>query len=205
MSLDERQDKRHQHGRNALLALGCALMTAVATPAHAAESVYAALDLDACAVLDQSEEGASVLLQCDGLPGYPVFASEGDLRFDVDFGARNDVWESFGPFNSIHDTVEWRVAAGDPHAAILRYFIDTGMTGGPDDKGQVLVVSKVGTQGAPGCVVALVDVAVEQANGVARGAAAMAPDFACGASQPVAIGPTSSFAFSFTNMRPEGE
>lgn len=174
-------------------------------PAHAAESIYTSLDLDACTILSQSEEGGSVSLRCEGLPGYPVFAAEGDLRFDIDYGVANQFWQSFGPFNAPGDTVEWRVHDGEPFATIARYFIDTGMTGGPEDKGQVLVVSRVGTQNAPGCVVALVDAKVEQANGVARGTAAMASDFPCDAAQPVAIGPAGSFAFSFNNMRPEGE
>jgi len=173
--------------------------------AGAAESVYTTLDLDACAVLAQDRESGGIALQCEGLPGYPVFASEGDLRFDVDFGVPNERWESFSPFNAINDVVEWRVTDGEPHAAILRYLIDTGVTGGPEDKGQVLVVSSVGREGTPGCVVALVDAAIEQANGVARGAAAMAPLFACGTHAPVAIGPEGSFAFSFSGMAPEGQ
>ena len=79
------------------------------------------------------------------------------------------------------------------------------MTGGPEDKGQALVVSRVGTDAAPGCVVAVVDAKVEQANGVARGAAAMAPRFACGTDMPVAIGPEDSFARSFNSIVPEGQ
>ncbi|MFX3680689.1 MAG: hypothetical protein ACN6I5_05670 [Hyphomicrobiales bacterium] len=187
----------------ALLLAGVWLLAAGHT--HAAESVYTTLDLDACAVLDQDDESGGISLQCDGLPGHPVFASEGDLRFDVDYGVPNDRWESFGPFNSVGETVEWRVADGEPHAAILRFFIDTGMTGGPEDKGQALVVSRVGTDAAPGCVVAVVDAKVEQANGVARGAAAMAPRFACGTDMPVAIGPEDSFARSFNSIVPEGQ
>lgn len=187
----------------ALLSAGACLVAA--GPAHAAESVYTTLDLDACAVLAQDRESGGIALQCEGLPGHPVFASEGDLRFDVDYGAPNTRWESFGPFNSIHDTVEWRVADGVPHAAILRFFVDMGMTGGAEDKGQALVVSKVGTDTAPGCVVAVVDAQVEQANGVARGAAAMAPRFACGSDAPVAIGPEGSFAHSFHSIVPEGQ
>lgn len=178
---------------------------AAAGSAHAAESVYTTLDLDACAVLDQDDESGGISLQCDGLPGHPVFVSEGDLRFDVDYGVPNERWESFGPFNAINETVEWRVADGVPHAAILRFFIDTGMTGGPEDKGEALVVSRVGTEAAPGCVVAVIDAKVEQANGVARGAAAMATRFACGADMPVGVGPEDSFAHSFNSIVPEGQ
>lgn len=189
----------------AAMTLAGGLGLAVVASAGAAESVYTKLDLDACVVLDQDEESGGVLLQCDGLPGYPVFASEGDLRFDVDYGVQNETWQSFSPFNSIGDTIEWRVADGEPHAAILRFFIDTGMTGGALDKGQVLVVSSVGGESAPGCVVALVDAEAEQPNGVARGAAAMARHFDCASDAPVAIGPEDSFAFSFSGMRREGQ
>lgn len=181
------------------------MMAATATlPALAAQSAYTKLDLDACVVLEQDEESGGVRLFCSGYGDVPIFVSEGDLRFDVDYGAPNEIWESFSSFNSINETVEWRIHDGHPHAAILRFFIDTGMTGTDEDTGQILVVSKVGSEGAPGCVVALVDVSIEQANGVARGAAAMAENFSC-EDQPVAIGPPDSFAFSFNNMRPEGE
>jgi hypothetical protein len=191
-----------QHAATLLLAGACLLAVG---QAHAAESVYTTLDLDACAVLAQDRESGGILLQCEGMPDYPVFASEGDLRFDVDYGVQNNIWQSFGPFNSINETVEWRVADGVPHAAILRFFIDTGMTGGAEDKGEALVVSRVGTDTAPGCVVAVVDAKVEQANGVARGAAAMAARFDCGTDMPVAVGPEGSFAHSFNSIVPEGQ
>lgn len=172
----------------------------------AAESVYTGLDLDACTVLATDEESGGIALRCPGYRGAPVFVSEGDLRFDVDFGVPNDQWASFGPFNSIHDTVEWRVTDGRPVAAILRFFLDTGMTGGPDDKGQVLLVSKVGGENSPGCAIAAVDVnTVEQPNSVARGAAAMASRIDCGTGAPVAIGAEESFAYSLSGVRPEGQ
>ena len=195
---------RRLPGAAQIAALAIAFCSASYMEASSAESAYTTLDLDACVVLEQDEESGGVRLVCDGYDGVPVYVSEGDLRFDVDYGAPNDIWESFGPFNSINDTIEWRVAGARPHAAILRFFLDTGLTGTAADRGEVLVVAKVGAPDAPGCVVALVDAAVEQANGVARGAAAMAPGFACG-TQPVAIGPDSSFALSFNNMRPEGQ
>ena len=178
-------------------------MIAVVASAHAAESVYTKLDLDACTVLERHEEFASVRMVCEGYANNPVYVSEGDLRFDVDYGIENALWESFGPFNSLGDTIEWRVQGDWVYAAILRYFIDTGMTGGPEDKGQALVVSKVSDGASPGCVVAVVDAAVEQANGVARGAAAMAGRFRCG-DPTIAIGPQDSFVFSFTGAVDEG-
>jgi hypothetical protein len=64
-----------------------------------------------------------------------------------------------------------------PIATILRWFIDAGDESSP---GQVLVVSKVGTD-RPGCVVAYVDaLANADANALAREAAdRMAPGVDC--------------------------
>ena len=52
-------------------------------------------------------------------------------------------------------------------------------------------MSLVGTESEPGCVVGVVDAAAEQANGVARGLAAMAPSFDC-AIDPVVVLPGAS-------------
>lgn len=178
-----------------LAATFLAVASASADSALSAESTYTKLDLGACETLSQSEEGGSVSLKCAGLPGYPVFVSEGDLRFDVDFGVANDEFATFGAFNTIGDTVEWRVNDGVPSAAILRFRLDSGITGTDEDRGEVLLVSKVGKDGAPGCAMAAVDVKTnEQPNAVARGAAAMAARFECGTDMPVAIGADGSFA-----------
>ena len=171
--------------------------------AHAADSFYTDLDLDACTVVATDEESGGVDLVCPGFGDWPVFVAEGDLRMDVDFGEKNDNFQTFGPFNYVHEVVEWRVEDGLPHAAILRFFLESGM--GDDDKGQVLLVSKVGYPGEPGCPVGMVDaLTVEQANGVARGMAAMALSFDCEADRPVAIGAPDGYAFTFTGAVAEG-
>ncbi len=172
---------------------------------HAAESAYTDLDIDACTVLSrQEEEGGSVEMRCPGYRDVPVFFSEGDLRADVDFGASDGVFSTFGAFNNIAGKIEWRHAAGKPFAAILRYNISTGTNEGA--KGDVLLVAKVGRKGAPGCPVAVVDVStVQQANGVARGAAALAPKFDCKTDKPIAIGAANSLAETFTQAVAEGE
>lgn len=189
--------------RSLVAALLFLAATLSVSPSHAAESIYTKLDLDACTVLERHEDHASVRMVCEGHANHPVYITEGDLRFDVDYGIENSLWESFGPFNTLGETIEWRVQDGWVYAAILRYFLDTGMTGGAEDKGQALVVSKVSDGSAPGCVVAVIDAAVEQANGVARGAAAMAGRFRCG-DPTIAIGPEGSFVFSFTGAVSEG-
>jgi len=70
---------------------------------------YSSLDLDACERLDSGEEW--VQLKCAGHAGVDVYVSAGDLRYDVDFGAPNDQWESLTGFNEPGSTVEWRMAA----------------------------------------------------------------------------------------------
>jgi len=171
---------------------------AMSTPAAATDSVYTRLDLRVCKVLKRYEDSGGVRSVCEGHDGIPVYVSEGDLRFDVDYGVANDIWESFGPFNHVGDTVEWRIGNNGPFATILRFFLDSGVTGTPEDKAQILVVSKVGTAAAPGCVIGAVDAAEEQANGVARGLAAMHAHFVCGTDAPVAIGPDGSLATSLS-------
>lgn len=149
------------------------LAAAAAGPAWA-QSTYTTLDLEACEVLKVYEEGGGVDLRCDGHAGNDVFVSEGDGRMDVDFGIRNDAFQTFSAFSTVGTTVEWMQDEGGVQAAAIRFLIDVD-----GRKAEALVVSKVGTGGAPGCVVALVDAAADQANGTARGLGAMAKFFDC--------------------------
>ncbi len=162
---------------------------AVAVPAAAAgDSVYTKFDLGQCKVIREQEEGQSVELECPGHHGLVVYATEGDLRFDVDYGAPDGRWDSFGPFNSPHTTIEWRVTNGTPLAAIHRFFLDTG-EGDAARKKQVLKISKVGSASKPGCPIAYVDASAHKnANLLARGAADMAPAFDCATDKPVIVG-----------------
>ncbi|MEM9278670.1 MAG: hypothetical protein AAGA76_08855, partial [Pseudomonadota bacterium] len=87
---------------------------------HAAESVYTTLDLDKdCVFHSEYEQGASAY--CSGYKGYPVHFSEGDLRQMVRFGHLRSLlgqWESFGQFNRVGETIEWRLENNRPYAAI---------------------------------------------------------------------------------------
>lgn len=190
-------------GAAALAGLVC---LAIPAAANAAESAYTKLDLEACEILKDYEEGGGFDAKCAGYKDVPVFVSEGDARMDVDYGVANDEFETFGPFSNIGETVEWRLdGGGNPFAAIIRFYLDQGVTGGPEDKAQVLVVSSVGTADGPGCVTAVVDAAVDQANGAARGAAAFALRHRCGTDAPIVIGPPDSFAFSMGGAVEEGQ
>lgn len=156
--------------------------------ASAAESVYTKLDLEnGCVFHSEYELGASAY--CEGHKGYPVHFSEGDLRQMVRFGHIADLggqWESFGQFNHVNDTIEWRLLDGKPQATILRWFIENSDDNGDYTKeleGQVLVISTVGDHETPrSCVVGYVDArANSDANLIARRVAdEVAPAFRCG-------------------------
>ncbi len=153
--------------------------------ATAAESVYTKLVFDSCVSLDSNPQGAR--LQCSGLGGYGVTFQEGDLRQAVQFGhvGTAGVFETFGVFNRVNDTIEWRLDdKGVPMATILRWFLEHP----GDETGQVLVVSRIGQPGdAAACVVGYVDAkANSNANVMARVVAdGLAGGFRCGIDQPV--------------------
>ncbi|RYE11064.1 MAG: hypothetical protein EOP22_02540 [Hyphomicrobiales bacterium] len=165
-----------------LALLVTAALVLAAAPARADGYFHTPLDLDACDVIKTYEAGGADL-RCDGYGGFDVFVSEGDARTDVDFGVNNDRFQTFSAFNGIGQTVEWLETENGVEAATIRFLIDVD-----GRKAQALVVSKIGLADTPGCVVGIVDAAVEQANGVARGLAALAPLFDC-ASDPIAIVP----------------
>lgn len=149
-------------------------------------STYSTLDLDKCKLVDEeTEEGTSAEWQCGGFGDTPLIIEEGDGRFDVDAGTKNEAFETIGAFNSLGDNVEWRLNNGVPFAIIFRYQDAT-----EEAKGRtVLAVEKVGSAGAPGCRVAQVAGDVPDANQVARDLAdSNAADFACGTSELAVVG-----------------
>lgn len=156
----------------------------ISLPAGAAEfvSAYTDVDLDACEMISSDEVGAT--WACEGLDGYPVVISEGDLRMTVSYGenAMDEVAMSqgFGPFNRLGAKMEWLAPADDPDnpvATILRWYLQKGE--GPGES-QILVV----TQLEPGavCQVAWIDATANpNANEMARDAAEeLVGGFDCG-------------------------
>ncbi|HJZ42545.1 MAG TPA: hypothetical protein VJ233_02380 [Hyphomicrobiaceae bacterium] len=138
------------------------------------KSLYTTIDLKACKRIKRHRDGGS--WRCDGLPGYPVFIAEGDLRQFVSAGAdaekRRAATQTLGAFNSIFErgsdraTIEWRFdRRGErqiPYAIIVRFH-----TSSDERKGDVLVVSKVSASEA--CHVAYIDaLANEDAIALAR-------------------------------------
>ena len=171
---------------------GLAMLAAlVGTGTARAESVYTTLDLDTCDILETYEDGGYDA-QCPGYEGIPVFVSEGDARVEVDYGRRNEAFESFSAFNSAGETVEWYLGDNGPSAAILRFLIDVD-----GRSAQALVVSSIGSDASPGCVVGVVDGSEDQANGIARGIAAMAHHFDCTSDLAAVIAASDSLVSDF--------
>ncbi|MEM1364968.1 MAG: hypothetical protein AAGH82_04365 [Pseudomonadota bacterium] len=182
-----------------------AFLSSAAAQDATPQSAYTKLNLDACTLIEEFEEGMGASLECPeaGFGGTTVYAAEGDLRWSLGFGEQPESWTSFAPFNSLGTTIEWRYHGDSPpHAAILRFFLDSGdpETG----KAQALVVHKVLHFGGGSCPIAIVDASVEQANGVARGAAALASTLDCATHTPIYTGPGDSLANSFNGARIEG-
>ncbi len=117
------------------------LFTAVAlsAPAAAAEnaSAYTKIILDQCQQQppDPEDPLQSGVWWCEGYERMPVRVAEGDLRFLVSYGAdaANEIaaGQTLPAFNTIGDTLEWRLARGGdgalhPFATILRFFTNFG-------------------------------------------------------------------------------
>ncbi len=130
------------------------------------ESAYTDLNLEDCEVLETYEESGGMALRCEGYQGIPLYVTESDIRFDVDAGVPNDEWTTANrPFNSIGDTVEWRLQGGQPVAAILRYNFESG--GSPNVQSSELAVFTIGQEGDPGCLVDWVTADAEPSQNVA--------------------------------------
>jgi len=164
------------------------LATACGAPLAAAEDLashYTSAELKKCRKLGSTKVGGSdygAVWACPGAAGYTVVVSEDDLRTTVSIGSTPKAAsgepaasQGFGPFNSIHDTIEWRSrkGAGKPFAIIQRWIIsdnEKADRSGRPGRSSMLVVTRL----PPGavCHVAYVDVAANpDANVLARQAA----------------------------------
>ena len=172
-------------------ALAAALLQPCAASAEPV-SAYSKFDLgEGCVTIATDPMGGT--WQCPGYGGYPVVFSEGDLRQSVFYGHLGTwyaagAWASFGGFNHVGGTIEWRMAGagGPPLAAIQRWFVSDG-SGSGEETLQVLVISKVGQPGVgEACVAGYVDaLSNKDANVIARQVAdEVAPGFACRQTDP---------------------
>jgi hypothetical protein len=191
-----------------------AVLIATSIAALANDSAYTKIpdDIGVCETLFVDDEAGGGSWRCPGYKDYAVILAEGDLRMSVAYGELNtrslEAWQSFGIFNSIGNTVEWRLdSAGTPFATILRWKTD-GIDGDGNMNealgGQVLVVSKVGQPGnGEACVIGYVDARANgNANELARDAADQhGVSFSCATDQapwygirgPFAPEPSSSY------------
>lgn len=125
-------------------------------------SLYTAIDPGACR--PTAGGGSSGGRLCKGLPGYPVYVSEGAsgtyLSIGPDAAARRAARQTLKAFNRLSDkagqrsTIEWRFVVREqrpvPYATIVRYF-----TQDASGAGEVLVVTRVTEREA--CQVAYID------------------------------------------------
>ncbi len=127
-------------------------------------------------MIEQVEEGASVLWSCPGHGAVPLLVATGDGRFDVDAGVANEEWETLPAFNNPGPRVEWRLDGTAPVAIIYRL-----ISAAAEHPGSALFVETVGREGAPGCTVAIIHGALPDANARAREIAdRRAASFRCG-------------------------
>jgi hypothetical protein len=142
------------------------LVAAAAVPGaqaiHQIRSLYTVVDLGACKeVTNFSRRDA---LECDGLPGYPVYVFEDTRKVYLSVGsnasASRAAQQTLAAANTVFEpgtkrtTVEWRFIIRDgkpvPYATIIRYF-----TGEGSQRGEVLVIMRIA--GGEACHVAYVD------------------------------------------------
>lgn len=175
-----------------------ALIAVSATSSASAQentSAYTSVAFKGCQKFNVAKAGDDELgasFECKGLQGYAVVVTEDDLRMTVAIGQNRkhaqdqpSFAQGFGPFNSVHDTLEWRIGGKSkkPLATIQRWFIadnnDTGADNRPKTVG-LLVVTR--TPPGASCHVAYIDArANKDANLLARKAAdELAQKFDCG-------------------------
>jgi len=111
-------------------------------------SAYTKLDPKACKDVTPLDAGGyGGVSKCEGYDGIEVRVAEGDLRMFVSYGAdaakQTAAEQTLPQFNTIGDTLEWRLADGNPFATILRYRWDSD-----NGEGSTLVVTKLGTTDA---------------------------------------------------------
>jgi len=170
-----------------LFGLGLAVLPSVTSVAAAGiDSAYTKIQLQNCTQVETaSDEGTFAgAWECPGYKDQVVYVAEGDLRMFISFGpfAADEpaASQTLPNFNTVNETLEWRLRGGVPFATILRWFpsLDDGAR-----TGSILIVTQLKPGGGT-CQIARIDAqANANANVMAREAAdTMAGNFDC--SQP---------------------
>jgi hypothetical protein len=155
-------------------------LAASAVSAGEITSAYTKYNLDTCKRLEASAEESFGSFSCKGYAGLEIYFAEGDLSTFMAYGANGfehcSAQQTFGHFNSITPTVEWRLDNGKPFAAIQRWHVSD-----LDDASKTtswLGVTKI--EKANSCRVAIIKGSLSQANEKAREIAdTLARDFDC--------------------------
>lgn len=153
-----------------LIALSVLCLSPALATAGEITSVYTKFDSKTCKVLDpgnpDEEWGGSSL--CAGYKDLKVYFASGDLRDLVAYGKSPGkhcaATQTFGPFNSMQDTIEWRLDGGKPFAVIQRFMVSD-----PEDSEKTsswLAVTKLEDNNS--CRVGAVQGSMKDANAVAR-------------------------------------
>ena len=110
--------------------------------ANPVKSLYTTIDLKECKQVKRHRDGNA--WECLGLPGFPVYIAEGDLRHFVSVGVspqtRRAAKQTLGPFNSIFEAGSnraggWAWVTGEPlgdYAPWLGVEPNAGTEGGED-------------------------------------------------------------------------
>ena len=181
----------------AIVAIAFVVATASAASAQDFASLYSSTAPRNCKQIDAAKdgEGAWTVWLCPGIGGNVVRVTEDDLRMTVSIGRNLESAANapaskhqFAPFNSVHDTLEWRTTKGAPFATIQRWFLSDASNvdkAGKPAQVAMLVVTRLN----PACHAAYVDVHANAiANAMARKAADdHARDFDCN-NPPMVIG-----------------
>lgn len=169
------RDRRSHSGLSAFLIVATTMSAVAAPPVRAGDgsaagghgvtvfqrSVYTTIDLPTCSRTKTSDGESHI---CKGLPGYPIYMAEGDLRAFIAAStapaksrAAEQTLKAFNtPFkgNATRAPIEWRIVIREgkqvPYAAIIKYY-----TKNDEAQGQVFVVMKIA--GAETCHVAYID------------------------------------------------
>lgn len=155
-------------------------LAAASVSAGEITSAYTKYNLDACKRLEALAEESFGSFSCKGYKGFDIYFAEGDLRAFMAYGANGfehcSAQQTFGHFNSVTPTVEWRLEDGKPFAVIQRWHVSD-----PDDADKTtswLGVTKI--ENGNSCRVAIIKGLLSQANEKARRAAdTLARDFDC--------------------------
>ena len=152
-----------------IVAAALAIVASGMSIAQEIASVYSSTAIRNCKKVDAAKngEGDWSTWLCPGVGGYVVRVTEDDLRTTVSIGrnlkaAANEPASKhqFAPFNSAHDTLEWRMAKGQPFATIQRWFladVENSDKSGKPGQAAMLIVTRLN----PACHIAYVDVSAK--------------------------------------------